>query len=118
MLRREIEDIAAEDGRFTPEIIKFVYEGLGFTVKNYLDEPSHVTGQMLCQGLRDYAIETWGNLAKMVLNSGGVRSTRDFGEIVYLMIENNWMSAQPTDNIEDFDNVYDFESAFTQDVAF
>ena len=37
---------------------------------------------------------------------------------VYLMIANKWMSAQPADTIEDFDNVYDFKTTFKDQFAF
>ena len=47
----------------------------------------------------------------LVLESWRVKTTRDFGEIVYLLIRNNWMKAQPTDSIDDFNDVYDFKTA-------
>ena len=64
------------------------------------------------------AIEKYGRLALLVLNSWGLRSTRDFGEIVYTLIRHQWMSAQPTDSITDFDNVYDFKTAFKDHFTF
>jgi len=111
-MKRRLEEIAREDGRFSPQAIRFVYEGLGYTAKKIVAEPGHVSGQTLCQGLRDLAVEKWGRLAMLVLNCWGVKTTRDFGEIVYLMIKHKWMSAQPTDSIDDFNDVYDFKSVF------
>ena len=118
MMKKNIERIAREDGRFSPAAIKFVYEGLGYTAKNVADEPKHVTGQTLCDGLRKLAMEKWGRLSLLVLSTWGVKTTRDFGEIVYLMIKHKWMSAQPTDSIDDFDNVYDFETVFKDEFTF
>jgi len=111
-MKKTLETIAREDGRYNPQAIKFVYEGLGYTAKKLLAEPEHITGQNLCEGLRKLAIEKWGRLAMLVLNSWGIKTTRDFGEIVYLMIKNKWMSAQPTDSIDDFNDLYDFKAAF------
>ena len=54
----------------------------------------------------------------MVLSQWHVQTTRDFGEIVYLMIENDWMTSQETDRIEDFNNVYDFENVFEKQFDF
>jgi len=54
----------------------------------------------------------------LVLNSWGIKSTRDFGEIVYLMIENEWMSAQPGDKIDDFNDLYDFKAVFKDNFSF
>ena len=46
----------------------------------------HITGQQLCEAIRKYALEQYGFMAKTVLNSWGVFSTGDFGEIVYNLI--------------------------------
>ncbi len=113
-MQTDLEEIARTDGRFSPGALRFVYEGLGYlkAKKKLPSEPVHVSGRDLCHALKDLAIEKWGMLALLVLGSWGVKSTRDFGEIVYLMIEHKWMSAQPADSIEDFDNVYDFKTVF------
>ncbi|MEJ2705168.1 MAG: hypothetical protein P8Z79_22235 [Sedimentisphaerales bacterium] len=117
-MKKNLEQIASEDGRYNAAGVKFVYEGLGYTAKNVAAEPKHVSGETLCQGLKKLAIEKWGRLAMLVLNSWGIKSTSDFGQIVWLMIHNEWMSAQPTDSIEDFDNVYDFKTVFKKRFKF
>ena len=66
----------------------------------------------MASGIADLALERWGRLARLVLNQWGVKTTRDIGDIVYLMIENQWMTAQESDTIEDFDDVFDFEQVF------
>jgi uncharacterized repeat protein (TIGR04138 family) len=116
--KKNLEQIAKEDGRYNPMAVRFVYEGLAYTAKNVIEEPEHVSGQVLCEGLRRLAIERWGRLAKLVLNDWSVRTTRDFGEIVYLMIKHKWMSAQPTDSIDDFNDVYDFKTVFKDQFEF
>ena len=117
-MKKTLEEIAKEDGRYGPTAYKFVYEGLGYTVQNVTDEPRHVSGQTLCEGLRKMALERYGRLALLVLTSWGLKTTRDFGEIVYTLIDNEWMSAQPTDTIDDFDNVYDFRAALKDQFQF
>jgi uncharacterized repeat protein (TIGR04138 family) len=117
-LKKGLEKIAREDGRFNPEALRFVYEGLGHTAKKITAKPSHVTGQALCEGLRELAVEKWGRLAMLVLNAWGVKTTRHFGEIVYLMIKHGWMSAQPTDSIDDFNDIYDFKTVFKDQFKF
>jgi uncharacterized repeat protein (TIGR04138 family) len=117
-MKKSLEQIAKEDGRYGSGGVRFVYEGLGYTAKRIADEPRHVTGQTLCEGLKRLAIERWGRLSMLVLGTWGIKKTRDFGEIVYLMIDNKWMSAQPSDSIEDFDNVYDFQTAFKDEFEF
>jgi len=117
-MKKNLEQIAKEYGRFSPPGIRFVYEGLGFTVKKITVEPKHVTGQMLCEGLRKLALEKWGRMAMVVLNAWGIKTTRDFGEIVYLMIKHEWMSAQPADSIDDFNDIYDFKTVFKDQFEF
>jgi len=117
-MKKSLEEIAEKDGRYSPDAVRFVYEGLSYTVKNVADGPGHVTGQTLCKGLQQLAVEKWGRLALLVLNSNGVQTTRDLGEIVYLLIKHKWMSAQPNDSIDDFDEVYDFRVAFKDKFKF
>jgi uncharacterized repeat protein (TIGR04138 family) len=117
-MKKSLEQIAIENGRYSAGALKFVYEGLGYTLKEITAEPHHVSGQTLCEGLRRLAIEKYGRLATLVLNTWGVRTTRDFGEIVYLMIRHEWMSAQPNDSIDDFNCTYDFKTVFKDQFKF
>jgi uncharacterized repeat protein (TIGR04138 family) len=78
----------------------------------------HLTGQELCEAIRQYAVEEFGYLAKSVLNSWGVCTTRDFGNIVFNLIEINRMKKTRDDRLEDFDDVYDFDVAFRQSFHF
>ena len=72
----------------------------------------HVTGQQLCEAIRQYAIDQYGYMARPVLSSWGINVTGDFGEIVYNLIGIGLMKKSAGDRREDFDNVYDFEDAF------
>ncbi|MFT5524777.1 MAG: putative repeat protein (TIGR04138 family) [Pirellulaceae bacterium] len=75
---------------------------------------SHLTGQQLCEAIRIYAVEQFGYMAKTVLNSWGINSTSDFGEIVYNLISVELMKKSDSDRREDFNDVYDFEDVFKQ----
>ncbi len=75
---------------------------------------AHLTGQQLCEGIRQYAQEQYGLMAKTVLNSWGIQRTGDFGDIVYNLIEIGLMKKSKTDRREDFDDVYDFDTAFRE----
>jgi len=117
-MRKSLQEIAIQDGRYSPKAFEFVSEGLKYTVKKSDTKNKHVSGQKLCEGLRQFALKKWGGLAKTVLNSMGVNTTRDFGEIVYLMIEHKSMKAQPGDTIDDINNIYSFEDAFIKEFNF
>lgn len=71
----------------------------------------HVGGEELCWGLRDLAVKEWGAMAAVVLRYWGIRSTKDFGRIVFALVENGLLQKQPHDCIEDFNDVYDFDDA-------
>ena len=113
-----LERAIRQDGRYPLAAYIFLHRGLGYTTRmTYGAEapegPRHVSGQQLCHGLRALALETWGPLAQAVLKSWNVRRTRDFGEMVFLLVGLGAMGKQDSDRIEDFDDVYDFDEAFS-----
>jgi len=116
-MKKTLEEIAQEDSRYDVRGLKFVFEGLAATIDKFSKEehegvPRHITGQELAWGLAEVAQKRWGRLAAMVLEHWGIYTTRDFGEIVYLMIDYGWMTSQETDTIDDFNNVFDFSEFF------
>lgn len=117
-MKKTIEEIAREDGRYDARALKFVFEGLAETIEALRNQedpdamPRHITGQELSWGLAQAARKRWGRLAGMVLGYWGLSRTRDFGEIVYLMIDYGWMTSQDTDTIDDFNNVFNFKDVF------
>lgn len=72
----------------------------------------HITGQQLCIGLREYAIQRYGMLAPVVLRHWNVLRTEDFGRIVYRLIDVGLMSRTPDDSLTDFVGVYEFDEVF------
>lgn len=116
---RHVEQGIREDGRYPLEAFDFLHKGLQYTTNLLCAEndseavgPRHVSGQELCRGLRDLATRFWGPLARLVLSDWNIDRTRDFGEMVFLLIRLEFMGAQPSDRIEDFDDVFDFSSVF------
>jgi uncharacterized repeat protein (TIGR04138 family) len=128
-----IIDLLRKDRRYRLEAYVFVFEALSYA-QNVLElgtskeseplaqtvdeEPveqgpqRHVTGQELCEAIRQYASDQFGYMAKTVLGSWGIRTTGDFGEIVFNLIRIGKMRKTPDDRREDFDNVFDFDEAF------
>lgn len=113
--------ICKEDDRFEKRAYDFVRHGLDHTVKELRKKDAgrggrtfHVSGPELLQGLRIYALEQYGPLAKTVLNSWGVKRCRDFGDIVFNLIEYSVFSKTDNDRREDFSDIYTFEEAFEQ----
>ncbi len=108
---RKISEIAEKDGRYGKEAYLFILAGLEYTLSE-LKERRHLTGQELSWGIAAYARDQYGYLAKTVLNNWGIHKTNDFGEIVYLLIDNGLMGKTEEDRKEDFFDVFDFSKEF------
>jgi uncharacterized repeat protein (TIGR04138 family) len=125
-----------EDRRYKPEAYVFIFEALSYAqnilgmgaeksgeqcpgpeLANQSGEPveRHVTGQELCEAIRQYALHQYGYMAKIVLNSWGLHSTGDFGEVVFNLIRIGKMRKTPSDTRVDFEGLYDFNTAFRDD---
>lgn len=111
--------IRKEDPRYDRGAYHFIRLGLDFTVKALKEkEPRrakqslHVSGPELLAGLRDYALDQYGPLARTVLEAWGVRRCTDFGEIVFNLIEYDVFSKTENDRREDFGDIFSFEEAF------
>jgi uncharacterized repeat protein (TIGR04138 family) len=61
--------------------------------------------------VRDAALQRWGFMARSVLTRWNIRRTADIGQIIFALVENDWLQKQPADSIEDFNDVFDFETA-------
>lgn len=72
----------------------------------------HVSGQQLCEGLRVFAIQQYGLMARTVLRRFKIYTTEDFGNLVFAMVDAGMMRKTDEDTIEDFIDVYDFSEAF------
>jgi uncharacterized repeat protein (TIGR04138 family) len=115
-----IIELLQQDQRFHIEAYQFVREALAYA-QEILKMPHqqdggegerHLTGQQLCEAIRQYALDQYGYMALTVLNNWGVHSTSDFGEIVYNLIRIKQMKKSESDRREDFDDVYTFDTAF------
>ena len=109
----------SDQTRYPLDAFHFVRRGLDHTVHRIHAEPEklseqerHVSGQQLCEGLRDYAAEQYGRLARLVLRRWRINRSEDFGQIVFAMVEGGLMQATESDSVRDFTGVYEFDDAF------
>ena len=115
-----VEEIRKADSRYDRDAYLFVREGLDFTLKllkkNTHTSPvhRHVSGQELLDGLRQYALDQFGPMAKTVLDYWGIRRCEDFGEIVFNMVECGVLGKTEQDRREDFQGGFDFDEAFVR----
>jgi uncharacterized repeat protein (TIGR04138 family) len=111
-----LDKILATDGRYQREAYHFLREALDHTQKRILraprEEPRHVTGQQLLEGIREYALDRFGPLTVTVFDEWGIRRCEDFGDIVFNMVESSLLAKTDKDSREDFRNGYDFDEVF------
>jgi len=111
-----LELILAKDSRYSRDAYFFVKDALDHTQKivarENRDQPRHVTGQELLEGIRSYALTQFGPMTDLVFAEWGVRRCEDFGEIVFNMVDIGLLGKTDEDHREDFQNGYDFHDAF------
>ena len=106
-----LDRIIEVDNRYPRRAYLFIMEAVSYTVEN-LDARRHITGRELSLGIRDFAIDKFGIAAKLVFEGRNITKTRDFGDIVFNLVNEGLLRKTEEDAIEDFDELYDFTSAF------
>jgi uncharacterized repeat protein (TIGR04138 family) len=105
-----------KDPRYLGDAYLFVREALDYTQRSAMgpsrDRPSHVSGQQLLQGIRRFALAQYGPMALTLLQEWGIYSCRDFGQIVFNMVDVGWLTKTDSDTMADFEGGYDFYEAF------
>jgi uncharacterized repeat protein (TIGR04138 family) len=109
----KVEKIVEKDPRYKVAAYAFVMLALNYTLSK-LDKQRHVTGRELLEGIRKFGLAQYGPMTKTVFDYWGVRTTRDFGEIVFNLVENKLLGKTEEDKLQDFDNAYDFEDEFVK----
>ena len=111
-----VKNIIKHDNRFSPQAYYFVSEALSYT-QDMLARKGHVSGQELLEGLKRYALQEFGYMARVVLESWGVMHTEDVGHIVFNLVEKGLLGRTEDDHRNDFQNGYDFRKAFDESFA-
>ena len=122
--------LVAQDKRYPVEAYQFVREALSFAtdslalgeqydVESEFSDADHLTlrerhltGQQLCEAIREYSIKQFGYMARIVLKNWGIDQTSCFGDIVYNMIDHGIMKKSSRDRKSHFDNVFCFDEVF------
>ncbi|MDX1661840.1 MAG: hypothetical protein R3326_08625 [Gemmatimonadota bacterium] len=99
------------DERYDDRAYAFVLMALEEVVER-LPERRHVSGAELVEGCRSLAMRLWGPMAKTVLEHWSIHRTRDFGEIVFNLLEVGVLSKDDADSVHDFDDLFDFTEVF------
>src|SRR5437763_1851861 len=106
---RKIQEITGKDNRYKPDAYEFVMQSLWFTQKR-LKQPGHINGKELLEGIKKFSLQQYGPMAKTVFRHWCVKTTNDFGVIVFNMIDAGLLRKTDDDKKSDFDNFYDFNT--------
>ena len=127
-----IYQLVKNDPRYPTEAYDFVSDALKYAadsmelVSNDFSDPEfdmesanhlarrerHLTGQELCESIRQYALNQYGYMSKVVLKTWNIESTSCFGDIVYNMISAGIMKKSSRDKRAHFNDVYAFDEVF------
>lgn len=112
-----IRTIRKDDPRYARGAYYFLRQALDYSLKEMhksgeLDKSNHLTGKQLLEGIRRYAIDQYGPMARPVLEHWGISECRDFGNIVFNLVECKVLGKTDQDNVEDFSGGYQFAAAF------
>jgi uncharacterized repeat protein (TIGR04138 family) len=107
--------------RFVDQALRFTQRRLGRTSdavehgQEFDEDSAHISGPELLDGVRELALQEFGLLTIPVFRYWGIRTTGDFGRIVFDFIERGAMRKTERDQLTDFFDVYAFEKAFDRD---
>jgi uncharacterized repeat protein (TIGR04138 family) len=113
---RVLNEVIQKDPRFPADAYRFLFEALRFTVSK-LPKERHVTGQELLDGIRHFALDQFGGMARAVLGHWNIHRTEDIGAMVFNLVNANLMGKTEADTPDDFKNGYDFDKAFPRDYS-
>lgn len=107
----KIARIIERDSRYDAEAYAFVMTALHYLMSKK-KKRRHISGQELLEGIRRYGLRQFGPMTRTVLEYWGIKSTTDFGEIVFNLVESGLMRKRPEDSKDDFKDVFDFKAVF------
>lgn len=111
----EVKKICMTDKRYRPEAYIFLREAISHIISTKGGKGNeHISGKELVEGIRKYALQTFGPMASTVFTCWGINKTEDFGNIVYNLVEVGILKVSEEDSIDDFKNCYDFYEAFVK----
>ena len=111
-----VKEIHQKDDRYAKGAYFFIREALDHTLKS-LDKNSrknkgHVSGEELLEGIRSFALDRFGPMTLTLMNHWNIRQCRDFGNIVFNLVEFGILGRTDNDSLEDFEGGYNFQEAF------
>ncbi len=110
----KLRDLVAERPQYGRAAYEFIFEALDFAMMRLgkhrrRGADRHLAVDELLEGVRTFAMSQYGPLARTVLESMGIYSTEDFGEVVFNLVEKGLLNKQDTDSREQFIGGFSFQ---------
>jgi len=106
-----MDRILLHEKRFDERAYLFVLAALEYCQQR-LPERRHISGRELAGACRDLALDRFGVMARLVLEHWGVTSSADIGDVVFTLVELDFLLSQPNDTRDEFVGAFDFDEAF------
>lgn len=113
-----IKAIQEDDSRYSSGAYYFLREALDYTIKKLFTAetpPSasqHISGQQLLEGIKLFALERYGPMSYELFKSWGVNNCKDFGNIVFNLVDCQVLGKNESDSPKDFAKGYNFKKTF------
>ena len=119
-METKLMELTRTEPRYSYEAYVFVCEAVNFTqdrLGRVIDDDAdhHVSGDELLRGACAFAVREYGLMAPIVFKLWGIRTTDDFGEMVFRLIEAELLSKSDRDDPEDFRDLFDIEQALAEE---
>ena len=109
---RKLLAIVDRDPRYSLSAYEFTRQAVTYASDVVFATGTHVSGQELLEAIRRFGLAQFGLMTREVFESWGVRTTDDFGEIVFNLVDAKLLSKTEEDSRNDFRSVYAFNEVF------
>ena len=113
-IKSAVNLIARRCGVYPPEAYFFTIDALNRTAEN-MTVRRHLSGPELLREIVWLAHEKFGKMAVNVFDQWGISHTKDFGVIVYHLIDEGILSKTDDDDLKDFEDVFDLLEALMEE---
>jgi uncharacterized repeat protein (TIGR04138 family) len=106
MIVEDLIKLSEKSGKYKPEAYIFIAACVGMASR-YANR--HITAQELLAFIKEMGWKEYSFLAGEVFRYWGLENGRDFGDIVWDLVENGFLGKNETDSKEDFVLGFDFD---------
>jgi uncharacterized repeat protein (TIGR04138 family) len=130
IMETKLLEVAAKDPRYAYEAYEFIFKAMDHAQAKLGHNRSgdqrrsgdaddeaaapHLKSRELLEGIRSLALLEFGLMARTVFQMWGVRSTLDFGQIIFNLVEADLITKTDDETPADFRDVFDFDEALVQ----